>query len=168
MTYTRIRVGVIIIDIPHRESIARNKEDWKILLTKMKKPKQKPVWVLVGGGKENGESLADCAMREVYEETGLSICVADILYVKELYNENTEQALEVVMQGEIIGGRLRKGGDPEDKESKLVSVEWVRLGDLEKINFHPKQLRTCLLKDLKNGYNHFRYLGVYKYPESAD
>ena len=32
-------------------------------------------WLVPGGGLEPGESLAECAVREVAEETGLSISV---------------------------------------------------------------------------------------------
>lgn len=36
-------------------------------------------WFTVGGGLEAGESLADAAVREVYEETGLRITVTDLV-----------------------------------------------------------------------------------------
>ncbi|WP_432836127.1 NUDIX hydrolase [Dactylosporangium sp. CA-092794] len=35
-------------------------------------------WFTVGGGLEPGESLADAAVREVFEETGLRITAADL------------------------------------------------------------------------------------------
>ncbi|MEU7866140.1 NUDIX domain-containing protein [Dactylosporangium sp. NPDC049140] len=36
-------------------------------------------WFTVGGGLEAGESLAEAAVREVYEETGLRITAADLV-----------------------------------------------------------------------------------------
>src|SRR5262245_33093466 len=40
-------------------------------------------WTLPGGGLEPNESLADCAGREVFEETGVPICVASIAFLRE-------------------------------------------------------------------------------------
>lgn len=34
-----------------------------------------PYWVLPGGGREPGETLEQTAIREVYEETGISITI---------------------------------------------------------------------------------------------
>ena len=35
-------------------------------------------WSLVGGGMEDNESLEDCAMREILEETGIDIKVEEL------------------------------------------------------------------------------------------
>lgn len=40
-------------------------------------------WRLPGGALEPGESLADCAAREVYEETGLAVSVQSIAFLRE-------------------------------------------------------------------------------------
>jgi len=38
-------------------------------------------WVLPGGGLESGESLAECCIREMFEETGLTVRVVQLLGV---------------------------------------------------------------------------------------
>lgn len=40
-------------------------------------------WQLPGGGLNPNESLADCAVREVFEETGVYIRVANIAFLRE-------------------------------------------------------------------------------------
>lgn len=39
-------------------------------------------WSLIGGGLELSESVEECAMREVYEETGIKILESDLKLVK--------------------------------------------------------------------------------------
>ena len=39
-------------------------------------------WSLVGGGMEDDESLEDCAMREILEETGINTKIEDLNIVK--------------------------------------------------------------------------------------
>jgi 8-oxo-dGTP diphosphatase len=47
-----------------------NEDKSQILLVKRR---DVPVWVLPGGGVENGESFAEAVTREVFEETGLKV-----------------------------------------------------------------------------------------------
>ncbi|KFZ25776.1 MAG: Nucleoside triphosphatase NudI [Candidatus Izimaplasma bacterium HR2] len=39
-------------------------------------------WSLVGGGMEDDESLEDCAMREILEETGIKVKIEDLNLIK--------------------------------------------------------------------------------------
>lgn len=45
----------------------------------MLKRKDNGMWTLPGGTMELDESLTDCAIREVQEESGLKVCISDIL-----------------------------------------------------------------------------------------
>ena len=56
-------------------------QDNKVLLVKRE---DFEVWALPGGGVDEGESLAETAVREVYEETGLEI---EITHLIGLYSE---------------------------------------------------------------------------------
>ena len=43
-------------------------------------------WTLPGGRADLGEDIKSCVRREVYEETGLTVCVGDLYAVSEYYD----------------------------------------------------------------------------------
>ena len=61
--YPRVAVGVVVLSPDHS----------KVLLIKRGKPPEQGRWSLPGGGQELGETLEECARREVLEETGVTI-----------------------------------------------------------------------------------------------
>ncbi|MEX2456344.1 MAG: NUDIX domain-containing protein, partial [Balneolaceae bacterium] len=56
----------------------------KVLLIKQKAPtRSEPIWLPPGGGVEMGESSQKAVIREVFEETHLTISPKKLLYVHE-------------------------------------------------------------------------------------
>ncbi len=154
MTHTfRIRVGVVLL------------QDERVLLVRMHRDSG-DIFVLPGGGLEFGEGIYECAVREVKEETNLAIAVKKILYLKDLCTEK-DHALEIVLLGKILRGKVEKGFDPEEKgKNVLKEVKWISLKELSKLNFHPKQLKEELPKDATAKFkDNPKYLGKFKYPE---
>lgn len=148
-----IRVSVIVL------------KGEELLVVRMQR-KEKNTYVLPGGGLENGESLYEGGIREVKEETNLDVGIRKILYIKELYTE-TEEAMDIILLGEIIGGDLTKGHDPEHgDDQKLKEVNFIKISDLDRLNFHPKQLHKQLQADFKTKFaGAAQHLGRFEYPE---
>jgi ADP-ribose pyrophosphatase YjhB (NUDIX family) len=82
----------------------------KVLLTRRK---DNSLWCLPGGHMESGESVEECCMREVFEETGLEVRVKRLTGVYSnpdqlvIYPDG-KQAHFVVMnfEVEVVGGEL--------------------------------------------------------------
>ena len=78
-------------------------QDNKVLLVKRE---DFEVWALPGGGVDEGESLAETAVREAYEETGLEV---EITHLIGLYSEigGWSDWHLASFAAEIVGGSLK-------------------------------------------------------------
>lgn len=114
---------------------------------------------LPGGGLEPGETLKDCVKREVYEESGYTIDVGNILYMYEynperdhffygkrgalspIFNCVINKEFDVVQPFDI-------DSDP-DGSSVSTGCKWIPLSELATIELVPK-IGNKILNDLKN------------------
>lgn len=72
-------------------------------------------WYLPGGHMELRENLVECAMREVYEETGYKVVVEDVVYVSEFYDKKIgSHKVECIFRAKI--------------KSDSGTSEWIDLG----------------------------------------
>ena len=96
-------------------------------------------WTLPGGGLESGETPAEAAVREVWEETGLRVSVVRLLWEGSYgHGDRTspEHCFLVAPEGE--GQQTHKislGLDPEEahlnsEQHLLQDVAWVPLDEL--------------------------------------
>ncbi len=92
-------------------------------------------WTLPGGGMEYGEQPSDTVVREVYEETGYTVAVGELMGVRSLYLPAAQRfdggpedlhSIQVVYRAMITGGDLvcEVGGS-------TVDVRWVHPGDIK-------------------------------------
>ena len=100
-TQVKLGVGVAVYDTEGR-----------IL---MEKRSDNGMWGLPGGRVEPGESVEQAALREVKEETGLEIVIADLVgiysdpderIVTYLDNGDVRHLIDVVLRATITGGKL--------------------------------------------------------------
>ena len=100
----------------------------RVLLARRGKPPAKDSWSLPGGLIELGETVEEAVRREVREECGIEVAVADLLGVFEpLYREPDGRILYhyVVLDflAHHLSGELRAGDDASD-------ARWVAPADL--------------------------------------
>jgi 8-oxo-dGTP diphosphatase len=99
---------------------------WKadrLLLIQRRNQPGAGLWALPGGTQELGESLAEAARREVYEETGTDCAVAEALFVYDVIERDAQGAVRfhfviVGLDGEWISGDPVAGDD-------AAAVRWA-------------------------------------------
>ncbi len=87
-------------------------------------------WDLPKGKVDEGETLEECALREVTEETGLiNICIKQFL--KTTYHTYQHQSAEVIKVSHWY--EMMFSGEEEFKpqyEEDITQIEWVTIKDL--------------------------------------
>jgi 8-oxo-dGTP diphosphatase len=96
--------------------------DSKVLLVRRRVKEGSLSWQFPGGQIEEGESAGEAAVREVREETGLSVAESKVL--GERIHPNTGR-LMIYVACEVTAGEASVIDDDE-----LDSVAWVRRTDL--------------------------------------
>jgi 8-oxo-dGTP diphosphatase len=126
-----------------------------LLLVRHQKPDRDPYWVLPGGRLEPGETIPECAGRELAEETGLTAGFSGVLYVSELLREG-RHTIDVVARMSLQGdGEASLGSDPEvapGTEPTLREVRWVSVEELREIELLPASIKEGLLRDASDGW----------------
>lgn len=109
-------------------------------------------WAPPGGGLDFGEQVKDCLVREVREETGLTVAPCAFLGVHEFIGPPLH-ALELFFVAHRIKGTLRTGLDPEVNldQQLIVGAHLLNLKELQSLpegNLHPFLRNLSRLEDL--------------------
>lgn len=125
--------------------------DRKELLMLHRKDNKK--WTMPGGTMEFGESMADCALREVKEESGLNVVIKDIIgtytdpNIRVSYSDGeVRQEFTIVYYGEVQGYNVSL-----DEESS--NYVWVSFDEVLKLPLADSQRRRLVdvINYLENG-----------------
>ena len=116
MTAPKVRATAVLI------------EDERILLVQQRVDAQRS-WSLPGGTLLSGETLGDCLVREVREETGLDVTLDRLLYVCDRLDA-ARQVVHVTFAVRRVGGQVRVGAEPEPDAQPIQDVRFVPLDDL--------------------------------------
>lgn len=121
-------------------------------------------WTLPGGHWEySEESLNDCAVREVKEETGYLSETGDIIFCQE-FRKNDATVLELYW-GARISDKNKKSLDKDvnhsdtDKDSEIEQVKWFDKNDAEKIDIRPKAIAEHFIHNNRSK----TFIGVFTY-----
>lgn len=103
-------------------------QDGKILLVKRAVEPRKGLWSLPAGFLESDESVEECAVREVKEETNLDVELTGLLGVYSVFDDPRYICLLVVYSGKILGGQLKCADDASAAKffppSALPEIAW--------------------------------------------
>lgn len=113
------------------------------------------IWMVPGGGVEEGENSKEAAVREIKEETGLEVEVDKLIWHVEEVSKERGQRFVNFFTANIIGGKLELGEDPEFSEDEQVMRE-LRFFSREEIqkleNVYPSYLRDELWESEKETF----------------
>ena len=150
----RIRAAAIVVEgdsvllVQHQHDDLQDGRSW---------------WVPPGGGVEDDESLVECAQRETLEETGMSVEIGRIAYVREFVEPGYHHC-EVFFVATSYLGTPIVGSNSETDNFDVVHLikdaRFVRRDEMAGMTIYPEEIKTTLWDDLANGFSGTRYLGV--------
>lgn len=97
----KIRVGCAVVAV----------KDEHILLGRRGKEPMYGKWVIPGGGIDLFEKYSETAVREIKEETGLTIRVGHVLHVAEIIVPQAEHRIVIYVSADITGGTPKASSD---------------------------------------------------------
>lgn len=93
-------------------------------------------WAVPGGRQRRGETMREAVVREVREETGLTVEVGDLLWAGDIMDDDQPPAYHytvVDFAATPTGGRLEAGDD-------AAEVRWVPTGDVRSMSLTPTMI----------------------------
>ena len=115
-------------------------------------------WVAPGGGVEGAESIADSAVREVKEESGLDISVGQLAYIEELIHPSQREC-KFWFVGELIGGNLDVSAIEATREF-IVNARFFNRSELAGIVVFPPIVTDRIWRDREVGFHEPIHLGL--------
>lgn len=135
-------VRTIILDEQNRMLMVKQHHDGK------------DIWMVPGGGIEEGEGAREAAAREVKEETGLDVNVTRLVWHVEEVSKRGQRFVDFFL-ADVVGGDLQLGEDPEFDENGQVlrEVKFLTREEIKEIKYlYPEYLREEFWVINETGY----------------
>jgi 8-oxo-dGTP diphosphatase len=109
-------------------------EQNKILLAKRKGAHGEETWSIPGGHLEFGETLEECAIREIYEETGLHVANPQFVgLTNDVFAQDNKHSISIFMKAPYPAGQQIINREPD----KNGQGQWFDLAHLPENLFMP-------------------------------
>jgi mutator protein MutT len=115
-------------------------EDGKILLVKQELVEQTH-WSFPGGALEFGETIEQCLVREMKEETGLDIKVKELLYICDRFHQLNRHVVDMTFLVEKVGGELRSNSFIDKDREIIREIKMVSIDEIPNYGFSQKLYR---------------------------
>ena len=126
--------------------------DDKILLIKHEHAKY-TYWAPPGGGLESMDTSTKATVkREVFEESGLTVEVGPLIFIKEFLEKSSriyhveQYYLINSVQGEVS---LKNIANTQNTKHLITEIKWYTKAELQSIKVFPEQLKILLWAKLK-------------------
>ena len=114
------------------------------------------LWSPPGGGVEFGESAEDCIIREMKEETDLSVSIENFLFVNE-YRDSKYHAIELFYKVTLLSGEVLLGKNPELNDQVLTEARFFSNEELAEISQESKHNIFSNMNELEDIVKLSRY-----------
>ncbi len=127
--------------------IIYDEENDKILLVKNRGAN---FWYTPGGGWEHDrETVIECAKREVYEETGLTVEILRMLWTQEFHESSDKVFFETFWLARAAHNRsIKENHTDHDPTGNVEKAQWFGKEELVHLKVFPKRLKGSFWDDL--------------------
>lgn len=116
----------------------------------------KHYFVFPGGGVEKHETVIEAVVREVMEETSLTVKIEKLLYTHYYSDEFKGRSNQYFYLCSYIAGTPKLGEANEkeamDKGTSYYKPQWISIDSLPNLLVYPLEIRDWLLIDIKNNF----------------
>ncbi|MBD7965988.1 NUDIX hydrolase [Fictibacillus sp. Sa2CUA10] len=113
--------------------------DGKLLMVLQGTADEEKKWSIPSGGRERNESIEECGMREVWEETGYVVKVVKKLHIKEGISQNIQFKVHYFLTDLVSGFSVI-----QDPDGLIHDIRWVSLKELETLTLSFPEDRELL------------------------
>ncbi|MFC4408906.1 NUDIX hydrolase [Chungangia koreensis] len=117
-------------------------ERGELLMVLQGKPHEEKKWSVPAGGLEAGETIEECCVREISEETGYIAEVGEKLFVKSLPGIEFAHVEVHYFFVKILGGEMKI----QDPDELIHEIAWKSLDELQELDFAFPEDRDFLIE----------------------
>lgn len=113
----------------------------QILMVLQGKPEEKKVWSVPSGGLEKNETIEECCIREIFEETGYEAEIVERLFVKEGVSYGFEVEVHY-FEVKVVGGNAKI----QDPDQLIYDIAWKSADEIKDLELSFPEDRSLLIE----------------------